>query len=151
MQIFSIVLLIVVSSVITDTGAADDSFDVVVYSTRCPTPQEGCVTLAQCLQNTSRCFASNVRVHFVEGLYEIGEQRNGAFFTIIGNVNNLTLKGNGSTITCVKNAGFAFMNITKLTINNLMFNSCGEVLPESVRFELTAETSPSLFQISRGT
>ena len=90
-------------------------------SANTPCPMRPCYTLSQVMDNPLNYFTSNTTVVFPPGYHEVSTEGQ----LVIQNVNNISLVGdsNDSTmIKCVGEFGLAFINITNLTIEALLFN-----------------------------
>ena len=59
----------------------------------------------------------------MEGNYNFTSAEVGHF----NSVNNLTIKGNSSIITCSHGVGFSFINSSNITIKGLVFMHCGQI------------------------
>lgn len=85
-----------------------------------------CATLTFYVENKSTYFKSSTTFHFLGGRYKHSSNIE------IKNVTDLKLLGSSgiTTIDCSNsnNSGFAFVNVTRLTILELMFYNCGQVL-----------------------
>jgi predicted outer membrane repeat protein len=133
------------------SAAAYSIRTVEVFNSPCG-PSLDCVTLSECLGNTTTCFATGSKILFVEKLYEIRETPSRNFFMVV-NARDLLLSGNNSSVTCTtRPVGFAFINVTNIQIRGLSFYGCGAVMPDLIQSQLhLASANESAFFVSRGT
>ena len=127
------ILVILNCTVATDCQVAELETEHHYYvhqdgdNTSCPdTTNEICEDLSFYIENKEDYFNSSTTFYFLDGLF-----RHESNFTI-ENVTNLTMvgkKGN-STIDCSgsDNAGFEFISVTGLHIENLKVYNCGQVM-----------------------
>ena len=106
-----------------------------------PCPASPCHTLQYYVKNETEFFKSNSTFQFLPGIH-ILESNEGNKPTTIENVQNLTLIGDdwflmdasevpvpSSQIHCNGSGGLLFAAVHGLFIGNLMFSTCGAVLP----------------------
>ena len=103
-----------------------------------------CLTLVQCLRNSSSCFSSNSIVSFSEGTHFTDEVTG---FIVIRNKQNLLLQGAGvnrsdmmheplTKINCSNVLTFAFLEINNLSFSGIGFYNCGAAMPDELRTEV---------------
>ena len=95
-------------------------------ATTCPSPT--CYTLEHILQNPSQYLASNARIIFLAGVYDLSMKSQ----IVITNVSNLSFVGSGSglgqlhsRIQCANSFGLAFINSSNISIAHLSMERCG--------------------------
>ena len=93
---------------------------------------EPCVTLSDCVQNTSHYFTSNSVLHFLSGNHTISETT----WVIVRYTENISLVGVGSpaTFQCNGRLSFTFEGVLALHISNIHFVKCGlEIMQDYFR------------------
>ena len=106
-----------------------------------------CETLTYYSKHPSRHFQSNTLVIFLNGRHNIDT---GGLIPI-QDVSNLEFRAkNFAKISCKNSTGFAFLNVSDLSISNIVFHSCGarvgEVMANKVLFVYT--NASQLFRMS---
>ena len=90
----------------------------------CPEHHE-CESFLYYLQNTYRYFQSETTMVLLGGIHEVSLGK----MALISDIHNFVLTGSGTAstpiISCTNFSGFAFFNITNLTISHMTFVSCG--------------------------
>ena len=90
---------------------------------------EPCETLANYLKNPSRYFQSNTSVMFLDGRHSIYTEG----LIPIQDVSNLEFWAvNFAAVSCKSSTGFAFLNVSNLSISNIVFYSCGARIGEII-------------------
>ena len=91
-------------------------------------PSSTCYTFQHILQNPSQYLASNTRIIFLAGVYEVSIKSQ----VVITNVSNLSFVGSGSglgqlhsRIQCTNSFGLAFINSSNICIAHLSMERCG--------------------------
>ena len=113
-----------VPSILIRPNSGSTSEFSILPNSNTPCPMRPCYTLSQVMDNPSNYFTSNTTVLFPPGHHEVSTEGQ----LVIQNVNNISLVGdndNSTTIKCIGQFGFAFINITNLTVSKLSFSMCG--------------------------
>ena len=109
-------------------------FPDTYYTTNCSL--EECYTLANITQNSAEYFVSDTTVIFLPGNHIAT-----AITTVpLVNLTNIALLGSEhqeSVIRCSGRFGFAFVNVTNLTISKLELSHCGAPMPDEYILTLT--------------
>ena len=108
------------------SGTSTSEFSILLHS-NVPCPMRPCYTLSQVMNNPSNYFTSNTTVVFPPGYHEVSNEGQ----LVIQNVNNISLVGDSTMLKCVGEFGFAFINITNLTVSKLSVSKCGAPLSDS--------------------
>ena len=86
----------------------------------CP-DERYCYTLQEIMHNTRVYFTSNTTLKFLPGKYNIETESS----VVVSDVTGLAILGNSTIIQCFENFGFAFLNVSNLTLQRLQFTHCG--------------------------
>lgn len=122
-----------------------------------------CHPLSYYLEDISKYFTSSTKFIFLPRNHSL---ETGALVHV-ENQNDITLVGNGSfvyrsqdglewmestsRIVCSGNSsGFAFVNVTGLSFQNLTFESCGGIVPSELAEEVLMRQTSSLYKIGHG-
>lgn len=77
-------------------------------------------TLQYYLSHAKKYFTSDTQLCFLPGCHELQDDM------VISNVKNFSIKGGNSKISCNKNVGIVFINVTRLTLHNIMLTHCNK-------------------------
>ena len=94
-------------------SSLDDLVTIDVY----PTTEDEMPDINRALSNLS----SNTVLHLLSGQHQVTQ------FIVVENFNNITIIGddNETIVTCDPTLGLAFINITELTLENIVIDNCG--------------------------
>ena len=85
--------------------------------------RQPCLTLSECVQNTSHYFTSNSVLHFLSGNHTVSKTT----WVIVQHVENISLVGSAgqATIQCNGRLSFTFWKVHDLQISSISFIRCG--------------------------
>ena len=111
---------------------AEQFYLISSSSTSCPS--NPCYSLTDVIQNPSQYFVSNTAIKFLPGHHRTNITKD--ISVLIKDVQNISMIGydrtnnhSNSVIHCTGSLGFAFINVTMLTIAKLSFAFCGAHFP----------------------
>ena len=114
------------------TVTAEQFYIVPSSTTSCP--RDPCYTLIDVILNPSHYLGSNSTIIFLAGHHQTNITR--GFSVLIKDVRNISMIGydhtntdSKSVIQCRGSLGFAFINVTTLRMERLMFSFCGAHFP----------------------
>ena len=125
------------------TSALDSLYIIPVPDETCSADR--CLTLDQFAENASLYYTDETELVFMAGKHSLGSTsvvRHTKRFVMHPNVQHQQPE-----IVCTHNSGFAFYNVSNVSISNLIFLSCGNTTRQDVKFVL-ASLSVTLFQLS---
>ena len=116
-------------------GCAATEYWVRPDSTSHCNTRQPCLTLSECVQNTSHYFSSNSVLHFLSGNHTISMTT----WMIVQEVENISLVGSAghATVQCYGRLSFTFWRVHDLQISNVGFIGCGLEIRDDLRYKYT--------------
>jgi len=104
-------------------GCAATEYWVRPESTSNCNTRQPCLTLSECVQNTSHYFTSNSVLHFLSGNHTVSKTT----WVIVQDVENISLVGSAgrATVQCNGRLSFTFWKVHDLQISSISFIRCG--------------------------
>ena len=104
-------------------GCAATEYWVRPESTSSCNTRQPCLTLSECVQNTSHYFTSNSVLHFLSGNHTVSKTT----WVIVQDVENISLVGSAGRATVQWNGrlSFTFWKVHDLQISSISFIRCG--------------------------